>query len=141
MREGYARSLEGGIDMLRTLIVFSMQAFMATAALAQGAASTAPAAFAEETQKALVQEYCQKDPRFMQCLGVDIKKDAARCADLVRGNWAFCRSNFMMTAPASIPAADARSYGDNLSECLRNGAINAAGKTAGAVGVCMSGSR
>lgn len=126
--------------MLRTIACF-MLAVHAGAALAQGAASMAPAAFAEETQKALVQEYCQKDGRFMQCLGVDIKKEGARCAELVRSNWAFCRSNFMMTAPSSIPQADARSYGDNLADCLRAGAVAASGKSAGAVGVCMSGSR
>jgi hypothetical protein len=127
--------------MTRTFIAFFVQASIATAAFAQGAGPTDPAALADATQKALVQEYCQKDGRFMQCLGVDIRKDSARCADLVRGNWAFCRSTFMMTAPGSIPQADARAYGDNLAECLRNGAIAAAGKSAGAVGQCMTGAR
>jgi hypothetical protein len=124
--------------MTKTFIAFLfVQAAIATAALAQGAGPTDPAAFADATQNALVQQYCEKDGRFMQCLGVDIRKDGARCADLVRGNWRFCRSTFMMTAPASIPQADARTYGDNLAECLRNGAIAAAGKSAGAVSQCM----
>jgi hypothetical protein len=127
--------------MTKTFIAFFVQASIATAALAQGAGSTDPAAFADATQKALVQQHCEKDGRFMQCLGVDIRKDGARCADLVRGNWRFCRSTFMMTAPASIPQADARTYGDNLAECLRNGAIAASGKSAGAVAQCMAGAR
>ena len=37
--------------------------------------------------------------------------------------------------------ADARTYGDNLSDCLRNGAIVSAGKSAGTVGLCMTDSR
>jgi hypothetical protein len=127
--------------MSKTFIAFFAQGLIATAAFAQGAGSTDPAAFADATQKALVQEYCQKDGRFMQCLGVDIKKESARCADLVRGNWNFCRRTFMMTAPASIPLIDARTYGDNLAECLRSGAIAAAGKSAGPVALCMTGSR
>jgi hypothetical protein len=77
----------------------------------------------------------------MQCLGVDIKKDGPRCAELVRGNWAFCRSTFLMTAPTSIPQENARSYSDNLAGCVRNGAIAAAGKSAGEVDACMTGAR
>ncbi|HZR69536.1 MAG TPA: hypothetical protein VFB01_10855 [Burkholderiales bacterium] len=128
--------------MMRTFIALLVQAVLAGTALAQGAgASMEPAALADGTQKALVQQYCDKDGRFMRCLGVDIKKDAARCADLVRGNWVFCRRTFMMTAPASIPASDARGYTDNLADCLRSGAIAAAGKSAGAVDQCMAGAR
>jgi hypothetical protein len=123
--------------MSRTIIAFLVQASIATAAFAQGAGPIDPAAFADATQRALVQQYCQQDGRFMQCLGVDIRKDAARCAELVGSNGSFCRSSFMMTAPASIPQADARTYGDNLAECLRSGAIAAAGKAAGAVAQCM----
>jgi hypothetical protein len=125
--------------MSKTFIALSIQALVATSAFAQVSGPTDPAAFADATQRALVQEHCQKDGRFMRCLGVDIGKDAARCAELMRGSWAFCRSTFMMTAPAAIPQADARTYGDNLAECLRSGAITAAGKSAGAVGQCMSG--
>ena len=127
--------------MSRTFTVLFMQAVMATAALAQGAGPTGPAAFAEATQKALVQQYCQNDARFMQCLGVDIRKDGARCADLIRSNWAFCRSTFLMTAPASIPQADVRSYEDNLADCLRSGAVAASGKTGTAVNTCVTGAR
>jgi hypothetical protein len=127
--------------MSRTFIAFSVQALIATAAFAQGAGPTDPAAFADATQKALAQQYCQQDGRFMQCLGVDIKKDGARCAELVRGSWAFCRSTFLMTAPSSIPQSDARSYGDNLAGCVRNGALDAAGKSAGEVDACMAGAR
>ncbi len=127
--------------MSRMFIVFSVQAFMAGAALAQGAPATAPAAFAEATQKALVQQYCQNDGRFMQCLGVDIKKDGARCADLVRSNWSFCRSTFLMTAPSSIPQSDARAYGDNLADCLRAGAVAASGKSGTEVNTCVIGAR
>jgi hypothetical protein len=127
--------LLGGGNMSKTFIVFFVQALIATTAFAQ---ASDPGAFADAAQNALVQQYCEKDGRFMQCLGVDIKKDSARCADLMRGNWRFCRSTFMMTAPASIPPADARTYGDNLAECVRSGAISAAGKSAGAVGLCMS---
>jgi hypothetical protein len=130
-----------GTDMIRMLTAFFVQLSIATAACAQGALATDPAALADATQKALVQQYCQQDGRFMRCLGIDIAKDAARCAELVRSNWAFCRSNFMMTAPGSIPQADARTYGDNLADCLRSGAIAAAGKSAGAVGACMAGGR
>lgn len=124
--------------MSKTFIALSIQILVATSAFAQGAAPIDPAAFADATQKALVQQHCQQDGRFMQCLGVDIRKDAARCAELVGSNGAFCRSSFMMTVPASIPPAEARTYGDNLAECLRSGAIAAAGKPAGAVAQCMS---
>jgi hypothetical protein len=124
--------------MVRTLIALLVQALLVGTALAQGAGGMDPASLADGTQKALVQQYCEKDGRFMDCLGVDIRKDAARCAELVRGKWAFCRSTFMMTAPGSIPASDARGYTDNLADCLRNGAIVAAGKSAGAVSQCMS---
>ena len=123
--------------MCKTFIALVAQAILVTAAFAQ----TAPAAFADATQKALAQQYCQTDGRFMQCLGVDIMKDAARCTELLRSNWAFCRSTFMMTAPASIPQADAASYSDNLAGCVRSGAIAAAGKSAGAVEVCMASGR
>jgi len=124
---------------IRMLAMLACAAFAATAQAQSG--GTAPAAFVEEAQKALIQQYCDKDPRFMQCLGVDAKKEGARCAELMRSNWGFCRSTFMMTAPAAIPASDARGYTDNLADCLRNGAIAAAGKPAGAVASCMSGAR
>jgi len=123
--------------MGKIFIVLAAHAVFATAAFAQ----TAPAAFADATQKALVQQYCEKDPRFMQCLGVDVRKEGARCADLMRSNWAFCRSTFMMTAPASVSAADARSHSDNLEGCMRTGAIAATGKAAGAVEACMTGAK
>jgi hypothetical protein len=127
---------------MRIFIAFLVQAALATAAFAQGAGGTvSPAAVAEAAQKALVQQHCEKDGRFMQCLGVDIKKDAGRCAELLRSNWAFCRSTFMMTAPSTIPLADASSYSDNLAGCVRSGAIGAAGKAAGAVEACMAGAR
>jgi hypothetical protein len=127
--------------MSRTFIALFAQILLAGAALAQGAGGADPASFADATQKAVIQQYCEKDGRLMHCLGVDISKARARCADLVRSKWAFCRSTFMMTAPESIPLADARTYGDNLSDCLRNGAIVSAGKSAGTVGLCMTDSR
>ena len=120
----------------KTLIGVAVQAVVVTVAFAQGG-PIGSAAFAEAAQKALVQEYCESDGRFMQCLGVDVKKDGTRCAELMRGNWSFCRSTFMMTAPASIPQEDARAYRDNLAGCLRSGAIAAVGKSAGSVDVCM----
>jgi hypothetical protein len=123
--------------MGKRYIALLAQALLVAAAHAQ----TPPAAFAEAAQKSLVQQYCDKDGRFMECLGVDIKKDAARCAELIRSNWAFCRSTFMMTAPSSIPASDARSYGDNLADCARTGAVAASGKSAGAVDACMAAAR
>ena len=127
--------------MIRILIALLVHAVLVGTALAQGAGAVDPASLADGTQKALVQQYCDKDGRFMGCLGVDIKKDAARCADLVRGNWAFCRRTFMMTAPASIQASDARGYTDNLADCLRAGAVAAAGKSQGAVDQCMGQNR
>ena len=119
------------------IIALLAQSIQVTAAFAQ----TAPAAFADAAQKTLAEQYCEKDGRFMQCLGVDIKKDGAQCIKLMRSNWSFCRSTFLMTSPASIPPADARSYIDNLATCARSGAIAASGKPAGEVDACMAGAR
>jgi len=126
--------------MSHTWIAFLLQTILVTLAFAQGG-TTDSAAFADAAQKALVQRYCEKDGRFMQCLGVDIRKDAARCAELVRSNWGFCRSTFLMTAPASIPQGDARSYSDNLASCLSDGAVAASGKSGAAVNTCVTGAR
>jgi hypothetical protein len=96
-------------------------------------------AFLDFAEGRMTQYYCDRDGTYMKCLGVDIRSDRGRCAELVRQGAAQCRQRLSSSLPASIPEGpEFNRHAGEFSRCLGHSVIAVSGKPFGEVDKCLA---
>jgi hypothetical protein len=86
-----------------------------------------------------VEQYCVKDDRYMQCLGVDIRKNKDRCIELVRRGASECKQRILSVMPESISEKQEISrFAYDFSLCLAMNVATVAGTSVTDLNNCLA---